>query len=61
MITAENLIELKEKFELYKAEFEKRYFYFLLLYFSPIIIGLVVLSKFFREIYSILTKEFIFL
>ncbi|HOJ65281.1 MAG TPA: hypothetical protein PLE45_12765 [Spirochaetota bacterium] len=53
MITEDNLIEIKEKFELFKANFDKRYLYFLIGYFSPIIITLIVLSKFFKSIYSL--------
>lgn len=53
MITIENLKEIKERFELFKSDFDKRYFYFLIGYFSPVIITLVLLSKFFRDIYNI--------
>ncbi len=51
MISVENLKEIKEKFDLFKSNFDKRYFYFLVSYFTPVLLSLIILAKFFREIY----------
>lgn len=58
MISTENLKEIEKKFDLFKTNFDKRYFYFLIFYFTPILILLIVLSKFFKEIYLLFWVRF---